>query len=203
MKKHDETCKNCVSTEGDEYCFNDLKNMLNYHKAQQSWYEKLWDTVYYPIYRVGYKLRYLHKDIKWFVQRGKRNYGDDDVWSTCDTLATLIPSMIADMRKDLVGVPVSMYKKLDADGHATNAEQKRAEKRWDKVLESIQTAFEIEQKILDGEILDFTAVQIKKNNEWLSRHCKEYDVTVITTKERRIRKKGWENFQAYFHNLWI
>lgn len=201
MKIHDENCSHCCKTEGEEECFDSFKEMMDYHQTQKKWYKRAWDFVYYPCYRLFDKIRYFPKEVKWFYQRGSRGWSDSDAWSVYDHLINIIPPMLKQIKDNKYGFPMSMY---DASNKTefTDEEQKIAIEKWDTILDTIIEAFEIEKGISDGNILDLGNKPTKEQKEWSKKHCKEFDLTLLTAKQKRIRKLGWKYFQQYFHNLW-
>jgi len=206
MKKHDETCEGCISTEGEDICFDDLTEMINYHRDQRSWYEVIWESIYYPCWRLFDKIRYFPKEVKWFYQRGTRGWSDQDTWSVYDHLIEIIPPMLRQMAKNKHGIPTSMFSKRAQSNSLeegyTKAQEKVAEKKWDKVLNTIIDTFEIEKGISESEILDLGSKPTLEQIEWAEKHCKDFNVKLLTPEQRKIRKMGWKNFQKYFHSLW-
>jgi len=202
MKKHnEETCEGCISTMGEDVCFDDLKEMMDYHKSQEKWYEKVWNFFYYPTWRVFDKIRYFPKEVKWFYQRGKRGWSDCDSWNIHAHLAEIIPPMLKQMKKNLHGHPVAMYEDTSKYEY-TEEEEKVAGERWNAVLDTIIKAFEIENGISNGDILDLGPRPTKKQKEFGNEHSKKFDLKLLTKEDRELRKEGWKNFQKYFHNLW-
>ena len=200
MKIHNENCEGCVSTEGDKECFDDISEMMNYHKSQRSWDEVIWDGIYYPCWRVFDKIRYFPKEVKWFIQRGKRGWSDCDSWNVYSHIAEILPSMLKKMKEDNHGYPSAMYD--DNEWEHTDAEDKAAKEKWGKILNGIIKTFEIEAGIGDSVILDLGPRPTKRQREFGKEHCEKFGVKLLTKEDRKIRKEGWKNFQKYFHNLW-
>jgi hypothetical protein len=67
----------------------------------------------------------MFKQIKYFIQRGKRGYSDRDLWDFSHYLAEMIPKALRQLKKYQVGYPVML-----------------TEKEWDIILEKIITGFE-------------------------------------------------------------
>jgi len=201
MKKHNENCEGCISTEGEDVCFDDLTEMMSYHRAQRPWYEVIWESIYNPCWRAVDKIRYFPKEVKWFWQRGTRGWSDQDAWSVYDHLNEIIPPMLRQMSKNSHGYPVAMYE--DSNKHEHTAEESDAAKRkWDYTLNTIIYAFEIEKGISNLDILDLGPRPTKKQKGFGKKHCEQFDVKLLTKEDRKMRKEGWKNFQKYFHNLW-
>ena len=72
-----------------------LKKILDKHfYLLYGFYMKTMETylefIYYPLWRFANKLLDIPKEIKWFIQRGKRGYSDRDCWSFDTYLAGVI-----------------------------------------------------------------------------------------------------------------
>ena len=78
--------------------------------------------------------------VKYFIQRGRRGWSDQDAWAIDYWLVeTLIP-MLERMRKNRFGTPASMYRRkdgVDKDGYPTDEASKMADQRWYNVLSEI------------------------------------------------------------------
>lgn len=202
MKKHNkETCKSCISVEGEDMCFDDLEEMLAYDKAQQKWYESVWDAIYYPCWRMFDKIRYFPKEIKWFIQRGYRGWSDQDAWDVHGHIANIMPQMLRQMKENSYGCPVAMYEDVNKYEYSED-EQEVAAKKWNSILDTIIRAFEIEDGIASSEILDLGPRPTKKQKDFGKIHSEKFGIDILTKEDRKIQKEGWKNFQKYFQNLW-
>jgi|SaaInlV_150m_DNA_2_1039686.scaffolds.fasta_scaffold03116_10 hypothetical protein len=201
MKIHDKKCTSCTKTEGEAECFDDLGEMMDYHKSQRKWYEVAWDFVYYPCWRIFDKIRYFPKECKWFIQRGRRGWSDCDSWNVYAHIAEIIPPMLKQMKEAGYGFPVLMYEDFTKYEY-TDEEGEAARAKWNTILDSIIQAFEIENGISNGDLLDLGTRPTKKQKEFGKEHCEKFDMKLLTNKDRQVRKEGWKNFQLYFHNLW-
>ena len=79
----------------------------------------------------------VYREVKWFIQRGRRGYSDCDRWNLCGYLADWIPQAMREFQKYNCGHP----------GDITNEE-------WLVILEKIALGFETTTKIDDLEFGD-------------------------------------------------
>ena len=139
---------------------------------------KLWEKHYYPCYRLCNKVRLFPREVKWFIQRGKRGYADCDCWGIDSYLVDIIPKMIKQLKKYQAGVPTCMYANTTIDNQYnwTDEESEVARERWDRVLNEIIVAFSFMKKELEAQKLE--------------------KIEII------IRNKGVKQLYKYFYNLW-
>jgi len=74
----------------------------------------------------------MFKSIKYFIQRGRRGYSDEDIWSFDMYLADMMPGALRQLKKG-VGCPSEFY-----DAEAINNEFHK----WHDVLEAMAQGFE-------------------------------------------------------------
>jgi len=74
----------------------------------------------------------MFKEIKYFIQRGKRGYSDRDLWNFSDYLSEMMPKVLRHYKGN-VGCPSNFY-----DKEAINNEYHK----WDETLEAIAQGFE-------------------------------------------------------------
>lgn len=128
----------------------------------------------------------MFKEIKYFIQRGRRGWSDRDAWDIDQYIAEMIPPMVRRIAKNGMGCPQEFY-----DNTCKNDECHK----WNDTLEEIAQGFE-------------AAVQIKN----LSRYCRWlktpeglYDHVYEKGRDKQLAKKfdrGMELFSKYFLNLW-
>ncbi|KKK59041.1 hypothetical protein LCGC14_3038370 [marine sediment metagenome] len=120
---------------------------------------KLWERIYYPCYRLCNKVRLFPREVKWFIQRGKRGYADSDCWGIDFYLVDIIPKMIKQLKGNRGGVPSCMFEDADDD---SDKSWEKARKKWYKILDEIIKSFSLMEKEL--EILVLTEEEIKIRN---------------------------------------
>jgi len=126
----------------------------------------------------------MFKEIKWFIQRGRRGWSDRDNWGACSHLSNVIIGMVENLQKNHCGCPADLY-----DGTAKNNECHK----WDEILEEIKQGFKAHQEIENTG----RSVQWNKKDGIYK--------TELTNKHEQLAKKfdrGMELFAKYFMNLW-
>ena len=124
------------------------------------------------------------KEIKYFIQRGKKGFSERDLWSFDDYLCEIIPPALRQLAKRSCGCPGNLWDDKKTNDHCH---------RWKEILEEIAQGFEAIQQIMDLDFFKF----IKKDGHYSHEIDKE--------KERLLTKKyerGMELFVKYFMNLW-
>jgi len=130
------------------------------------------------------KMPSVFREIKWFIQRGKRGYSDQDCWNINSYLCEVISPMIREM-KNGTGCPGNLY----------DIKKKNKECwKWEEILEEIAQGFEAAQSIEEEKFLQF-----KKNKDG------NYENWIDKKKQEQLTKKfdkGISLFVEYFWNLW-
>lgn len=153
---------------------NDKKEAL---KTIKGFYEY---NIYYPIYRlIGRIEQFFRWDIKTFIQRGKRGWGDRDTWSFDWYLSDVISQGVRHLEKHHYGHPCDL-----------------SDENWKKILNKIATTFETSGKIADMDIILTT--NKKQYNKLISAGCKG----VYTPEQTKEYYKGFDLFKKYFLSLW-
>ena len=94
----------------------------------ESFYESL-DKVLHP--SMLEKVKDFFREIKWFIQRGKRGYADCDVWDFDSYLSRVIANGVREL-KDGTGYPADL-----------------SVRKWNTTLEKIAVGFEAQVKLPD------------------------------------------------------
>lgn len=189
MKLHDESCTNCISTEGEDVCFDSLGEMMDYGESRKPWYQKAWEAIYYPIYSFFYwgiwdKIR--PGTLKHYYQRARYGYSYRDCWSVDWHLANIIPKMIRQLKQNTPVHPVDMT--MD---------------EWKDILDKIARAFELEYEILDNTLYDCkTKSNEQKVKQLIEKENHFEGCRIMTAEERKKKDEGWRLFKRYFHSLW-
>lgn len=91
-------------------------------------------------HRLRFKMKY--NDIKWFIQRGRRGYSDQDLWSFDSYLSEVISSALLDLRDKAHGYPGDMceacmqpYEEHDCNGF----------EKWQGILTEISEGFAMDK----------------------------------------------------------
>ena len=85
-------------------------------------------------------IRELPSHTKFFIQRGRRGWSDQDAWAIDYWLVDNLIPMLKRLKNDSHGTPMSMFRKkdgVDKDGNPTDEASRLAEQRWDDMLGEI------------------------------------------------------------------
>ena len=85
-------------------------------------------------------IRELPSRTKFFIQRGRRGWSDQDAWSIDYWLVDNLIPMLKRIRYDRTGTPMNFFRKkdgVDKHGNPTDGAQVLADKRYDEVLDKI------------------------------------------------------------------
>ena len=85
-------------------------------------------------------IRELPSRTKFFIQRGRRGWSDQDAWAIDYWLVDNLIPMLKRLKNDSRGTPMSMFRKkdgVDKDGNPTDRASRLAEQRWDDMLGEI------------------------------------------------------------------
>jgi len=155
MKKHnDKTCKGCISTMGEDVCFDDLEEMMSYHKAQRNWFIAKWeDWIYYPFYHKivnGWWEKIRPRTLKHYYQRAKQGYSYQDNWGIDYYMVETLLPMFENLKKFHAGVSMQFYKKkdgVDKSGNPTDKASEMAEQRLQNVYGEIIYGLKCAKKV--------------------------------------------------------
>ncbi|MBC8428503.1 hypothetical protein H8D04_01325 [bacterium] len=190
MKKHnEETCEGCISTMGEEYCFDDIQEMMDYHKAERNWFVAKWeDWIYYPFYQKvvnGWWQKIRPGAIKHYYQRARYGYSYMDVWDTGNHIAEISLRMLECLKKDKIGTPMIFFEEsdgIDEDEQPTEEAIRLAEERYDNILSEM--------------IFGLKCAQALSSMEYDYKNETEYE------KLNNSVKRSFELFGKYWSTLW-
>ena len=118
-------------------------------KENAKWYNKYFAI---PFQRFIQAIKDFPSEAKWFYQRGSRGWSDRSAWSIDTWLVDNLIPMLERLKKEKLGIPLSMFKKkdgVDKDGNPTDEASVLAEQRWDNVLNEIIYGLKCAKKIQD------------------------------------------------------
>lgn len=130
----------------------------------------------------------LFKEIKWFIQRGKRGYADCDCWDFHRHLTSIIVPGLRKLKKDSFGCPSEFF---DKDYRKKNKEDECW--RWEEKLEWMAKGFEAGQDIVDMKFNKWVKVNDGYKWEYDEKKCKQLTA---------MYDRGMALFRKYFLNLW-
>ncbi len=123
--------------------------------------------------------KYRYRDIKHFIQRGRRGYADCDVWSLDSYLCDWLPKALKDLRNLKASYPASM----------SSVEE------WAKKIRIMEKGFESARKLGDADFM--VMYKRKENGHPLFR----YDKARQARYEHDF-KEGMKLFVKHFDGLW-
>lgn len=96
--------------------------------------------------------RQAYREIKWFIQRGRRGWSDRDVWGLDDYLSGWLPDALRRLKEKKQGVPGAMFETEDCgkDGNVTEDGMVRGEARWNAIMDKMIAGFEADAAMQDG-----------------------------------------------------
>lgn len=124
-------------------------NLLSNLKKEKAKFKKnnpigyfLYYHIYLPVYRFWHnKIKMMPKEIKWFIQRGRRGYADCDLWSFDSYLSKIIYTGLSQLKEHQHILPLWEEGMSEED----------AKKRWHHVLDEIIWAYKRLYDCVDGE----------------------------------------------------
>ena len=126
---------------------------------------------------------------KRFIQRGRRGYGDCDMWSMHAYITEVILKMLKQLKKECYGHPT--FKDL------TEKDYNKGMKRWKDILQQMIDGFQIlydcEYSLKEWGVYYTTKQKLKMAKSGLK---------FTTREEEKKVKKAFELFVKYYHSLW-
>ena len=157
-------------------------------KKEENWLDSLYDHKTHPLKIIWWRIcgffelfhpKYRYRDIKYFIQRGRRGYSDSDVWDLDGYLAEWLPKALKHLRTTGMSYP----------GQGISIAQ------WKQILLKMEKGFKSHNKINEG---DFMVEKYKKKN---GRPMFFYDKKRLARYEKDV-KEGMKLFVKYFGQLW-
>jgi hypothetical protein len=135
--------------------------------------EWLEENIWWPIERVIDKPQKWYREVKWFIQRGKRGYADCDLWGWDYYMARTNIKALKQFKEKLYGHPFGFN---DID-------------EWKDTIQQMIDGFQASIDIDDVHIIENGAYNHKKTVEEIERL-------------EKIRLKGMRLFTKWYQNLW-
>jgi len=115
-------------------------------------FSKLSDAAYRSWYFLkklftGRYVKDRYREVKWFIQRGRRGYSDQDVWGIDTYLANWLPMALRQLSKTKHGIPI--FALPDTPGLTENERFEQGEKIFDAALLEIIDGFAAYNKMHD------------------------------------------------------
>ena len=142
------------------------------------------------------KIRYFPKEVKWFVQRGKRGYADSDVWDFDCYLSKVVLGGLKWLQKHKHGYPATL------DPITGNFDYDM--KRWEMILQEMIDGFEILNICIGGDDLNYGKYLPDDVKQSIETKMKiNYPNLRFTTREEEQKiDKSFDLLKQYFLSLW-
>lgn len=162
---------------------------MNYEKFKKEldikihWYQE----IYYWFYRRIDTIKSIPREIKWFIQRGRRGYADCDVWSFDWYLTEMIPKALRQLEKHHCGCPTELYDETKIDNECW---------KWEQILKEIAKGFDEIHKVVSSKHWDkLLEPSWSDPEDGIKAHEKD-------KKSKEQFKKSMDLFVKYFTSLW-
>jgi len=143
------------------------------------------------------KITGFPREVKWFIQRGKRGWADCDTWDFGTYLASVIAHGTEHLAKYVHGHPCS------------SPEDKMTQGKWIDILYTISSTFSWEQNICEGNAYYIPSNrpeseynEMKNDFKEVHKRCKADPGRIMTRNEAKEYEQGWKLFRKYFGHLW-
>ena len=146
-----------------------------------------WHKIFHPIQ--------MCREIKYFCQRGRRGWADCDTWSLNQYLCqpSMMPAALRYLKTHKHGIPISMLEDDGNVGNPTDTAMKRAEARWDAVVDQMIAAFDAGRRIQDG-------LYEEELGPFQTDHMDA--IHLLQKRDQKIFEDGMKLFVENFMDLW-
>lgn len=211
-RRKDDDGDSCLYTPFDEVLF-DLEN-----REPDPWYTR----AYWAVYRF-FKWnnwatpRGAYREIKWFIQRGRRGWADCDTWSLDNYLDRMMPGALHYLKEHKHGVPCGMFEPEDCEqdpnspnyGQSTKEGFARAEARWEAIMDKMIAGFAAHKRIgdldYDNELgpYPFGRPAGVSADAWTKvKDERHLALKVLEERDRGIFEEGVALFVRHYNSLW-
>ncbi|MGD2071865.1 MAG: hypothetical protein PVG65_00040 [Candidatus Thorarchaeota archaeon] len=188
--------------------FQSVQELKKEIKSKDTWWDKFilnpkMNWLRWLIYNLPDTPKDISREIKWFIQRGRRGWSDRDSWSIDWWLAEIMPSILKALKKSKQGTPFSCFSNPQKTHHS-KYEMKVADRRWNKILDNIIYTFETANNILDNHWI------YSSTKDYYTKNAKEYRkcmshlefIYIMSYQECKRFEKGQQLFWKHFFSLW-
>lgn len=128
----------------------------------------------------------MFRELKAFIQRGKRGWANRDTWNFDYFLADVIVGGVKYLKKTQHGHPSAL-----------------TQKQWDKILNEITWTFKTAKKISDGDVFYIDVEEYDKlARQWKKKMYGGITLKLLTKKECMKYERGFNLFKKHFFSLW-
>lgn len=175
-----------------------------------------WVDLYYVFYRFFHNSPYgnprqAYREVKWFIQRGRRGYADCDVWSIDHYINGWMPAALRRLKDTKQGLPCSIFEPEDCgeDGHPSEEGTERAQARWNAIMDKMIAGFEADQRASDGVYEEELGQYPLDRPSGVSaaawakvKHDRFEASKFLTKRDETLSEEGRALFMKHYHSLW-
>lgn len=129
------------------------------------------------------------REIKWFIQRGRRGFADCDAWTLDNYLSKVIYKSILHLKENQNGY----------------IDENLSKKEYDEILDKIIYAFHTAELISNGTYFYLSTYENKLHDYiYHKEKFKELkiDIVVMSWDDCKRYETGWDLFKKYYFSLW-
>jgi hypothetical protein len=156
-----------------------------------------------------------YREIKWFIQRGRRGWADCDVWSLDNYLNGWLPNALRCLKEQKQGIPSSMFEPEDCiaegdwQGNPSEEGMVRAEARWDAIMDKMIVGFEADERSQNGlyqeELGDYPMDRpsgVAADTWEKVKHDRHFAIEALRERDRKLAEEGMTLFIKHYQSLW-
>ena len=176
-------------------CYDMDEVLEEWEYRKKCTFENHYLNVYYSLYRFfrNFSPSYMRGYIKRAYQRCTRGWSDRDLWSLDYTIAKFALPRLIELKKQMHGVPNTMFEELpDGEYNHTPEQTEAAIKKWNETLDEIIFAMDY--------LANYREHDYYPKKTWPEKPTKE-DYTELHAVEKRVQE-GLILFGTHFRSLW-
>jgi hypothetical protein len=155
----------------------------------------------------------VYRNVKWFIQRGRRGWADCDTWSLDYYLNGWMPDALRHLKAHKHGTPLSVFptdpEYIKDCGNPTDEAEAIAIARWDAIMDKMIAGFEASWRINDGLYEKELGEYPMRRPDGVSRDAwdKVKDdrmaaSRLLEQRDAKIMEEGLALFIKFYHSLW-
>ena len=147
----------------------------------------LFQKIWWPTRRFIKDIPWKLKQVKFFIQRGKRGWADCDWWEMHYYLTKITLSMLKELKKNSHGFP----------GHGKASTSEEWDMRLDEMIEAFEAAKRVSEDEYYKEVSGDSLEAVRKATSKEIRECGKLNLA-----DQKLFKKKIKVFVEWFFNLW-
>ena len=176
-------------------CYDMDEVMEDWEHRKKCTFENHYLNIYYSLYRFfrNFSPSYMRGYIRRAYQLCTRGWSDRDLWSLDYTIAKFALPRLIELKKQMHGVPNSMFPTLPEGEYEYSKEQtEQSITEWNETLEEIIFAMDF--------VANCREYDYHPKKDWPERPTKE-DYAELLAVEKRVQE-GFILFGTHFRSLW-